>query len=565
MASIGDQLKTPESGWQRIDDYNMNIKYVGEWMTMSGTNYYNGSVHYLPTNINDASVNFYFYGSKIRIIGRMNTNCGSVIIKIDETEYTFNEKGSSKYQALVFEKLDLEKKVHSVKIYKTTSYMCYFDAFDIDEDGHMVYEADDGKLYHDVTPIMTSDTESNGYKASASTVYTSNTYTYSPFLAFNGTNTGEKDCWATSNQNQLGYLELKFPQKQAISNFIIVSRNYDEYTTPKKFVIYGSNNGVDYIQLKSFENQIFAINETKFYDLGRVYKYQYYKLEIIETNATILSNGQLYTTIGELRYLLTVENIPFLIKDKSASKFYGYDEDNNSLVEVADISILETAPDTCINESDLNNVKELIDLTDDNVLLLSNKNFKLTVDGLKSSQEMIATLEPLNMRAYDVIHNITGDYVIENNGVIKLLFSFDKGTTWKTYDVNNSEWNDVNVDIPIRLYENFSDTDKTNWNTARDTILSDGISVQNLGNVDFQSVKANKLMFAVAFNRPTYSNTCTLKGLNINYDGLGTHIQLACGSDLSKYEAMVSITGDSVEVKTASNQDKILVTMTTNI
>ena len=70
MASIGDQLKTPESGWQRIDDYNMNIKYVGEWMTMSNPNCYNGSVHYLPTNINDASVNFYFYGSKIRIIGR---------------------------------------------------------------------------------------------------------------------------------------------------------------------------------------------------------------------------------------------------------------------------------------------------------------------------------------------------------------------------------------------------------------------------------------------------------------------------------------------------------------
>ena len=72
-------------------------------------------------------------------------------------------------------------------------------------------------------------------------------------------------------------------------------------------------------------------------------------------------------------------------------------------------------------------------------------------------------------------------------------------------------------------------------------------------------------MFAVAFNRLAYSNTCTLKGLNINYDGLGTYIQLACGSDLSKYEAMVSITGDSVEVKTAGNHEKILVTMTTNI
>ena len=72
-------------------------------------------------------------------------------------------------------------------------------------------------------------------------------------------------------------------------------------------------------------------------------------------------------------------------------------------------------------------------------------------------------------------------------------------------------------------------------------------------------------MFAVAFNRPSYADTCTLKGLNINYDGLTTYIQLAVGSDLSKYEAKATITGDTVGVTTSSNQDKILVTMTTNI
>ena len=197
--------------------------------------------------------------------------------------------------------------------------------------------------------------------------------------------------------------------------------------------------------------------------------------------------------------------------------------------------------------------------------LVSNKVENLIVKALKVNKSMICTLEPISMKKFKTIHSITGDYIIKNSSVIKLLFSFDKGTTWKTYDVSGSAWKDVNVDIPIRLYENFSDTDKTNWDTARDTILSDGISVQNLGNVEFESVRTDKLMFAVAFNRPSYADTCTLKGLNINYDGLETYIQLACGSDLSKYEAMVSITGDSVEVKTASNQDKILVTMTTNI
>ena len=177
---------------------------------------------------------------------------------------------------------------------------------------------------------------------------------------------------------------------------------------------------------------------------------------------------------------------------------------------------------------------------------------------------MIATIEPISMKKFETIHKITGIYNI-TNGAIKLIFSFDKGSTWKTYDVANSKWNTVSVNISIKLYENFTDEDKTNWNDATNTILSDGISVQNLGNVDFQSIKTDKLMFAAAFNRPSYADTCTLKGLNINYDGLTTYIQLAVGSDLSKYEAKATITGDTVGVTTSSNQDKILVTMTTNI
>ena len=200
----------------------------------------------------------------------------------------------------------------------------------------------------------------------------------------------------------------------------------------------------------------------------------------------------------------------------------------------------------------------------DDFYLISNVAFAVNINGIKSNTSMIATIEPISMKKFETIHKITGIYNI-TNGAIKLIFSFDKGSTWKTYDVTNSKWNTVSVNIPIKLYENFTDEDKTNWNDATNTILSDGISVQNLGNVDFQSIKTDKLMFAVAFNRPSYADTCTLKGLNINYDGLTTYIQLAVGSDLSKYEAKATITGDTVGVTTSSNQDKILVTMTTNI
>ena len=235
--------------------------------------------------------------------------------------------------------------------------------------------------------------------------------------------------------------------------------------------------------------------------------------------------------------------------------------DGNLVEYTGDINTFDTA--TVTNANDF--IPFIDNIENNNYQLISKKPFKATINGIKYDKSMICTLEPISMKKFKTIHSITGDYTIKNNGVIKLLFSFDKGTTWKTYDVNNATWNDVSVTIPIKLYENFSDDDKTNWDNAKTTILSDGVDVQNLGNVNFQIEKTKNLMFAVAFNRPAYADTCTLKGLNINYDGLETYTQLACGSDLSKYEARVSITGDSVEVKTASNQDKILVTMTTNI
>ena len=73
------------------------------------------------------------------------------------------------------------------------------------------------------------------------------------------------------------------------------------------------------------------------------------------------------------------------------------------------------------------------------------------------------------------------------------------------------------------------------------------------------------LMFAVAFSRPTYADTCTLRGLNIKYDGVVTYIQLAVGSDLTKYEAKVRITGDTIGVTSSTNCDKLLISVVTNV
>lgn len=262
----------------------------------------------------------------------------------------------------------------------------------------------------------------------------------------------------------------------------------------------------------------------------------------------ILQSNKNYYSIDEKYYNSSTKNYN-AISDLSASNFSNYEFDISDLFD-----------EITINEETFKPIDKF-----ESFSIISTSQNTLNVNGIKVDKSMIATMEPLSMAAYETIHNITADYTTENNGAIKLIFSFDKGNTWKTYDVSTNVWNTVSINIPSKLYDNFTSEEKSNWDSARDTILSDGISVQNLGNVVFSTETIKTLMFAVAFSRPTYADTCTLRGLNIKYDGVVTYIQLAVGSDLTKYEAKVRITGDTIGVTSSTNCDKLLISVVTNV
>lgn len=262
----------------------------------------------------------------------------------------------------------------------------------------------------------------------------------------------------------------------------------------------------------------------------------------------ILQSNKNYYSIDKKYYNSSTKNYN-AISDLSASNFSNYEFNVSDLFD-----------EITINEETFKPIDKFKSFS-----IISTSQNTLTVNGIKVDKSMIATMEPLSMAAYETIHNITADYTTENNGAIKLIFSFDKGNTWKTYDVSTNVWNTVSVNIPTKLYDNFTSEEKSNWDSARDTILSDGISVQNLGNVVFSTETIKTLMFAVAFSRPTYVDTCTLRGLNIKYDGVVTYIQLAVGSDLTKYEAKVRITGDTIGVTSSTNCDKLLISVVTNV
>ena len=192
----------------------------------------------------------------------------------------------------------------------------------------------------------------------------------------------------------------------------------------------------------------------------------------------------------------------------------------------------------------------------DKFQIVSKNSFELEVSALKFTQEMIATLEPLNMKKYATIHKITPNYDISGNGSIKIAFSFDDGITWKTWDATNN-WTDLsNVEVPLKLYENFTDADKTAWSNAQTEINTNGIDIQNLSNVIFPS-DVKKMCFAIVFNRPTYADTATLTSFDILFDGLKTFI------GLDRDKCAVKFTGDTITVTPTSNADQLLITMIT--
>lgn len=137
MAIIGQSLTSPETGWKRYDQTDSKILYSnGSWnINNITTSAYGGS--WASSNSLDATITFKFYGDKLRLIGSLTSSWSNNIdIYIDNifdntiSEYNSNES----HQILIYEKINLPKAMHEIKIINKTSNYLILDAIDIDLD-----------------------------------------------------------------------------------------------------------------------------------------------------------------------------------------------------------------------------------------------------------------------------------------------------------------------------------------------------------------------------------------------------------------------------------------------
>ncbi|OXS65738.1 hypothetical protein B1B04_24845 [Lysinibacillus sp. KCTC 33748] len=139
MATIGQSLPNPESGWRRYDDTVGSIDYTGTWGIDTNAGYYGGS--YRASNIVDNKIQICFLGTKFRIIADYFTNKPKdVSITVDGVESTYSQYSTSAVQkALVYEKTGLNREYHIITItVKEPTVWTSFDAIDIDDDGELI-------------------------------------------------------------------------------------------------------------------------------------------------------------------------------------------------------------------------------------------------------------------------------------------------------------------------------------------------------------------------------------------------------------------------------------------
>lgn len=170
-----------------------------------------------------------------------------------------------------------------------------------------------------ITPVMTSNNTPTPYIVTTS----SNQTGYEGYKAFNNQNELHTDAWATGNNLATGWIQLDFSALTKINAFSIYARNWDTSLNgdatecPKEFILYGSNDGGFYEQIKQVTNQIqWSKKEGRLYNLDFPVNYRYYKIQIISNNGK-----STFTAIGEIKFYQDDGTTPVIENRKNSLKY----------------------------------------------------------------------------------------------------------------------------------------------------------------------------------------------------------------------------------------------------
>lgn len=346
-----------------------------------------------------------------------------------------------------------------------------------------------------LVPNMTSNITPYPYSASCSS-YESSSYLYEAYKAFNDYD----GSWCCAPYDQNPYIMIDFGDYIEFNRISILAPH-----------TYGSVNALE----QSIRNCNFDYYDDVLADWVTVYTVgdMIYEQDVYHDyymNGTIKCKKFRFIKYNNTLKYMSARHIKFYNDQKILVKY------NDNLYNIVDNKLELTSNDfnNYFNIHELNGV-ELFD----KFTLISNINTSYYISSIKSNQELIVPVMDLFTNIIDNIINIKSFASPYDTQSIKIAFTMDSGLTWNTYNDNGIE--DLNINIPLKPYDEFTEDEINEWDNAKNIINTSGIGISdltNLTNIDFNNLNMNSIRFAYVLNIANTSDICELQRTQITYD-----------------------------------------------
>jgi hypothetical protein len=135
-----------------------------------------------------------------------------------------------------------------------------------------------------------------------------------------------------------------------------------------------------------------------------------------------------------------------------------------------------------------------IDKFSGHIQLVCNKELpSIDIKGYKTTSELVLG-KMIDLRSYPNIASLS------TNNILKMAFCINE-SKWMTYDFDNNEIVPLNINIPSdKNYNEFTITEKNNWNEAMLVIEEQGFSADRLKEIDFNQENWHTVRMAYILN-----------------------------------------------------------------
>lgn len=264
-----------------------------------------------------------------------------------------------------------------------------------------------------------------------------------------------------------------------------------------------------------------------------------YKQEFVSRTHPLIYEGSIVTKqLDIMRYtvkdsvfqkiLIYGDEIGFLLKEND--KYYSIKEEyyNKESKLFEPVNISENITNETIYNIGFNNLENICSMNIENNIvrpinqfnnfqIISSAKYDISVYAKKSYKELIVANNDFSIK---VSKHIDYFSIKDFSNNIKIIFSIDEGTTWKSY--YNNEFIDLDIKLAKdKLYNDFTNDEKISWDKALDIIYKLGIDSEKLLSVDFNVLDMNKIRFGYLFYIENENEDSYMKQLSWQFDSKG--------------------------------------------